>query len=72
MLLKSRSLVAFFLRSCLGCLQVLCEISKVASLLMPPGVRGLFCRWKIWGICYAFSWTYAFLSSLSADQSLGY
>ncbi len=25
-----------------------------------------------WGISCAFSWTYAFLSSLSADQSLGY
>ena len=26
----------------------------------------------LWGISCAFSWTYAFLSSLSADQSLGY
>jgi hypothetical protein len=27
---------------------------------------------KFWGISCAISWTYAFLSSLSADQSLGY
>ena len=29
-------------------------------------------RRRFWGISCAFSWTYAFLSSLSADQSLGY
>jgi len=72
MLSKRRSLVACFLRSCLGCLQGPCEISKLAPLPMPPVERGLFCRWKILGISYAFSWTYAFLSSLSADQPLGY
>jgi hypothetical protein len=31
--------------------------------------RALSSPWRVLGISYAFSWTYAFLSSLSADQS---
>src|SRR5262245_55209919 len=36
-----------------------------------PAWRRLICR-KAWGISCAFSWTYAFLSTLSAAQPIGY
>ncbi len=39
------------------------EVADWARIALP---------WRVWRISCAFSWTYAFLSSLSADQSLGY
>ena len=46
--------------------------SKAAISPTPSMEHGPACWTTPWGISYAFSWTYAFLSSLSADQSLRY
>src|SRR6201999_733931 len=38
----------------------------------PPILPGIWPWTRVWGISCAISWTYAFLSTLSAAQSLGY
>src|SRR6478672_11384121 len=48
------------------------DFSKVQFSPMFSMARGPPSRRTAWGISCAFSWTYAFLSSLSADQPLRY
>src|ERR1017187_8395531 len=62
----------FGLRSCLTCSPLAGGFSRAPFLPISPMEHGPPCGRTVWGISCAFSWTYAFLSSLSADQSWGH